>query len=102
MTESEERRRQLLRQSRRMYHDSGFIPAVHPHCSNAYHSIYPDNTTEQPKSSFFLRFFIGVLCFICYVWIDAGAITPANVSSDKIVNQIEKQQDLWYHTPIKK
>ena len=31
---------------------------------------------------------------LCYVWIDYGKVNVANVSSDKIVNQIEKQMDL--------
>ena len=58
-----------------------------------YHDLY-DNAEERPKSSFFFRLTLGVLCFVCYVWIDYGKVNVANVSSDKIVNQIEKQMDL--------
>ena len=94
MNESEERRRQLLRQTRRLYNEDSFIPAVHPRYGHIYHDLYDDGAEARPKSSFFFRLTLGVLCFVCYVWIDYGKVNVANVSSDKIVNQIEKQMDL--------
>ena len=93
MNESEERRRQLLRQTRRLYNEDSFIPAVHPRYGHIYHDLY-DDAEERPKSTFFFRLTLGVLCFVCYVWIDYGKVNVANVSSDKIVNQIEKQMHL--------
>ena len=94
MNDSEARRRELLRQTRKLYNEDNFIPAVHPRYGNIYHNLYGDGTNEQPKNSFFFRLSLGILCFICYVWVDYGKINVANVSSDQIVNQIEKQMDI--------
>lgn len=94
MNDSEARRRELLRQTRKLYNEDGFIPAVHPRYGNIYHDLYDDGTNQQPRGSFFFRLSLGILCFICYVWVDYGKITVADVSSEKIVNQIEKQTDL--------
>ncbi len=94
MNDSEARRRELLRQTKRLYNEDNFIPAVHPRYGNIYHDLYDNGAAEAPKNSFFFRLSLGILCFICYVWVDYGKITVANVSSDQIVNQIEKQMDL--------
>lgn len=94
MNESEARRRELLRQTRKLYNEDGFVPAVHPRYGNIYHDLYDDGTQERPKNSFFFRLSLGILCFVCYVWMDYGKVNVANVSSSQIVNQIEKQMDL--------
>ncbi|MCI6464432.1 MAG: hypothetical protein MSA90_03035 [Faecalicatena sp.] len=94
MNDSEARRRELLRQTKKLYNEDSFIPAVHPRYGNIYHDLYEDGTAQQPKGSFFFRLSLGILCFICYVWVDYGKINVANVSSDQIVNQIEKQMDM--------
>ncbi|PWJ52309.1 hypothetical protein [Faecalicatena contorta] len=94
MNESEERRRELLRQTRKLYNEDSFIPAIHPRYGHIYHDLYEDDMQDRPKNSFFFRLSLGILCFICYVWMDYGKLNVANVSSDKIVNQIERQTDL--------
>lgn len=94
MNESEERRRKLLAQTRKLYGDDHFIPAVHPRYGNIYHSLYDDGTVEKQKSTFLYRLSLGILCFVCYVWMDYGKVHVANVSSDGIVRQIERQMDL--------
>lgn len=94
MNESEERRRALLRQTKRLYNEDRFIPAVHPRYGHIYNDLYKEEGQDRPKNSFFFRVTLGVLCFICYVWIDYGKVNVANVSSDKIVNQIEHQMEL--------
>lgn len=93
MNESEARRRELLRQTRRLYSEDGFVPAVHPRYGHIYHDLYEDGQEPQ-KNSFFFRLSLGILCFICYVWMDYGKIDVAHVSSEQIVNQIEKQIDM--------
>lgn len=92
MNESEERRRELLRQTRQLYDDS-WIPAVHPRYGNLYHELYPSKEGEEQGGSFGVRLVLGILLFICYVWMDYAQIPVLNVSSDQIAVQIEKQMD---------
>ena len=47
MNDSEMRRRELLRQTRRLYDDKREIPAVHPRYGRIYHDLYENNTEEQ-------------------------------------------------------
>ncbi|HCR83296.1 hypothetical protein [Muricomes intestini] len=94
MNESEERRRELLRQTRKLYNEDVGIPAVHPRYGHIYHDLYGDDEERRPKNSFYFRLILAVLCFVCYIWIDYGKIDVANVNSEKIVNQIEHQLEL--------
>lgn len=87
------RRKELLRQSRRQGNE--MFPAIHPRYGNIYRNLYGEETPEKSSSgSFYLRFAVAVLCFLCYMGIDAGKIPAAKVSSERIVSQIEKQTDL--------
>lgn len=101
MDSSEARRRELLRQTRKLYDDSRFVPAVHPRYGNLYHELYEEEETIFPQSSFFYRLILGILCFICYVWMDSSQAKIADVSSTQIVHQIERQigledvQEAW-------
>ena len=88
MNESERRRRELLRQTRKLYDENISLPAVHPRYGNIIHE------QAEPKNSFFFRAAIGLLCFVCYVCVDANQIKVAEVGSEQIVNQIEKQMDV--------
>ena len=40
MNDAEMRRRELLRQTRKLYDEKPDIPAVHPRYGNIYHSLY--------------------------------------------------------------
>lgn len=93
LSDSEERRQELLRQARQHYHGNEMFPAVHPRYSSIYRELYGG---EQPqvKSTFYIRAVLAIFCFVCYLWMERGDVTVANVSSDKIVNQIEKQMDM--------
>lgn len=93
MNESEERRRQLLKQTKRLYNEDRFIPAVHPRYGHIYKDLYDEEETP-PQNSFYFRLMLGIICFVCYVWIDYGEIKVASVSSNQIVHQIEKEMDL--------
>ncbi len=96
MNDSEARRRELLRQTRRLYDERRDIPAVHPRYGRIYHNLY--NSTEEQKEqtggSFYLRLVIGILCFICFVYMDQSNAGVAAVNSTSIVNQIEKNIDM--------
>lgn len=94
MDDSEARRRELLRQTRQLYDDQHFVPAIHPRYGNLYRELYGGNENSAKSSTFFLRLGIGLLCFALYVWMDAGDTTILNVNSSSVVNQIERQIDL--------
>ena len=95
MNESEARRRELLRQTRKLYQDSSDIPAVHPRYGRIYHNLYENNTEEQEPSggTFYIRLVIGILCFVCFVYMDQSKAEIAQVNSTAIVDQIEKDVD---------
>ena len=96
MNDSEMRRRELLQQTRRLYDERRDIPAVHPRYGRLYHNLY-SSTEEQQKEqtggSFYLRLVIGILCFVCFVYMDQSKAEIAQVNSTSIVNQIEKEMD---------
>lgn len=94
MNEAEERRRELLKRTKRLYDDSSSVPAVHPRYRHIYRDLYGAEEREGIQSSFFFRCTLGVLCFLCYVWVDYGELNVADVTSERIVNQIEKQFDI--------
>ena len=47
MNDSEMRRRELLRQTRKLYDDRRDIPAVHPRYGRIYHDLYKNGDEEQ-------------------------------------------------------
>ena len=49
---------------------------------------------KQTGGSFYLRLVIGILCFICFVYMDQSNAGVAEVNSTSIVNQIEKDLDM--------
>lgn len=94
MNDSEARRRELLRKTRRLYDENHSVPAIHPRYGNLYHELYDEEESTYSKDSFIVRLTLCILCFICYVWMDSSQATIADVSSSQIVNQIEKQMDM--------
>lgn len=95
MNDSEMRRRELLRQTRRLYDDKRDVPAVHPRYGRIYHDLYENNAEEQESSggTFYIRLVIGILCFVCFVYMDQSKAEIAQVDSTAIVNQIGKDMD---------
>lgn len=95
MNDSEMRRIELLRQTRKLYDDRREIPAVHPRYGNIYHSLYDSEEEEQTSygNSFYIRLVIGILCFVCFVYMDQSKVSVAEVDSTAIVHQIEKNVD---------
>jgi hypothetical protein len=105
MNDSEARRRELLRQTRKLYSDSHSVPAVHPRYGHIYHDLYEEDDPIVEQGSFMLRLSIGILCFLCFVWMDYRKVEIADVSSTQIVQQIEKEfqlkdiQEVWKSLP---
>ena len=96
MNDAEARRRELLRQTRKLYHDGQEPPAVHPRYGRIYHSLY-ENTEEAEEpvtGSFYTRLVIGILCFLCFVCMDQNKISVAEVDSSVIADQIGKNLDI--------
>ena len=94
ISETEERRRQLLQQVKgTKRHSGGNIPAVHPSYGNAYHALYKEEDKIE-KGTFQLRCVIAILCFAGFVWMKQEDVKVVSVSSGQIVDQIEKQVDL--------
>lgn len=95
MNDSEVRRRELLRQTRRLYDEKRELPAVHPRYGRIYHNLYEENAEEQELSgsTFYIRLVIGILCFVCFVYMDQSKAEIAQVNSTAIVDQIEKDVD---------
>ncbi|WP_370783106.1 hypothetical protein [[Ruminococcus] lactaris] len=94
MNDSELRRRELLKQTRRLYQDSAAIPAVHPRYGHIYHELYdtPDSgEAEHHSGSFFARLMLSVFLFLSFVYIEQNHLKPADISSTQIVNEIQKE-----------
>lgn len=92
MTDVERRRLKLLQDVRKNYSDRNTPPAIHPRYSNVYHSLYQDEFDEQtrPRSTFFIRLIIAALIFAFVFVIDYHKEEIANVNSQTIVNEIQK------------
>ncbi len=93
MNNSEKRRRQLLEQTRELYHDRREIPAVHPRYGVAYQQIYNDDQII-PTSTFGLRLFLGVLLFAVFVSFDKNNTEVGEVDSKRIVEEITYDLDV--------
>lgn len=96
MNDSERRRRELLRQTRKLYEERGTIPAVHPRYGRIYHDLYREHTDENRElsgGSFYLRLVIGILCFVCFVYMDQSSDEAVHAGSSAIVEQIGNDLD---------
>lgn len=95
MTEVEKRRAKLLQDVRKNYSDRNTPPAIHPRYSSAYHSLYRDEFDEQVsmRNTFFVRLMIAALIFAFVFYIDYHKEEFANISSQTIIHEI--QRDLF-------
>ena len=94
MNDPEERRRELVKQTRQLYDDT-WIPAVRIRGMEiCIKNCIPMKTVETPEGSFAFRLALGILLFVCYVWIDRAQIPVMNVDSSQIAVQIEKQMNV--------
>ena len=91
MNEVEKRRLKLLQEVRKNYSDKYTPPAIHPRYSSTYYSLYQnDDMQNSPRSTFLLRLIIAALIFAFVFVIDYNKEEIANVSSQTIVNEIQK------------
>lgn len=61
MNESEARRRELLRQTRRLYHETGrSTPVIHPRYGNLTTSVTED---DAARITLLFRLGVSILCF---------------------------------------
>ena len=97
MNESELRRQELLRQTRKLYNDHNELPAVHPRYGRICSSLYGDGRTAAEHSTSsggsYVRLVIGILCFVFYVCLDQSQAEIAQVSSSAIAEQIGQDMD---------
>lgn len=95
MNEAETRRRELLRQTRKLYHDDNFIPAVHPRYAGICRGLYNEESSKEDTGagSFYIRLVVGILCFLCFVFMDQRNASVAEVNSNTVKEQIEKDFD---------
>ena len=90
--DSESRRRELLRQTRRLYGNDFSVPAVHPRYRAAYHSLYgqeEENTMPQSESSFFFRLVLSIFLFLCFIYVEQNEPKSVPVRSSAIVSYIQ-------------
>lgn len=96
MNDSELRRQELLRKTRKLYDEKREIPAVHPRYGNIYHDLYgkdsADNETEY-SGGFWIRLVLGILVFICFVCMDQNGLHFADINSQKIIDKIQEDSD---------
>lgn len=90
MNETEERRRELLRQTRKLYDERERMPAVHPRYGSVYHVLYEESESERQGNSFWLRLAVSVLLFICFVYMEQNNTAFSSISCNGIVKEIEK------------
>lgn len=99
MNPSEQRRKELLEQTRRLYSDRYEPPAVHPRYGAAYHKLYEnDNPEGYPAGTFGLRVFLAFLLFAGFVTMDRQEYKVFQVDSNRIVQEIETDlnvEEVW-------
>ena len=95
MNSSEERRKKLLEQTRRLYSDRWEPPAVHPRYGSAYYRLYGDDGREElPVGTFGIRLFLALLLFAGFVTMDRQEYEVFHVNSARIVQEIETDMDV--------
>lgn len=93
MNDDQLRRRELLRQTKQLYGERGTVPPIHPRYGNLCKE--QDEGGEEAGGSFYMRLVICILCFIFFVYMDQNHAEVANVNSTKIINEIERDMELW-------
>lgn len=97
MSESEQRRKELLNEARYMNRDRNGIPAIHPRYRNAYSRIYTDRDSmdgQEGGSTLGIRVFVCLLLFGLYVAADHESLSLGKVDAVSVVQQIEHQTDI--------
>lgn len=107
-SESELRRRELLRETKRQYRDQEpFFPAVHPRYQRIYRGLYPDGMPEGFRtelhnsevdkdvsgnsSSFTTRILVSALLFVGYIFICQSPGLVKNLDSGQVVKVVQEK-----------
>lgn len=93
MTELEQRRIELLRQTRKLYSENN-IPAVHPRYKNTYSSLYGREESKGSESSFGVRMIIAILLFCLFVLANQKDMEEAEIVSNLIQQEYSGFIDL--------
>lgn len=98
MSESEQRRKELLNEARYMNRDRNVLPAIHPRYRSTYSKLYADRDfadgQEGGSSTLGIRVFICLLLFGLYVAADHESLSLGKVDAVSVVKQIEHQTDI--------
>lgn len=96
MDDTELRRRELLKQTRKLYDEQPVIPAVHPRYGSIYHHLYgeQDENDDIHTGTFYIRLVIGILFFVFFVYMDQSRTEIAEVTSTAITEQIGTDFDI--------
>ncbi len=92
MTDIERRRLELLTQTRNMYSEKSFPPAVHPRYQAAYRSIYGKQELEKQTTyhPFIIRAVIAIIIFASFFFMNQQQYTIGTISSQEIVGEVQK------------
>lgn len=88
MTETEQRRIELLTYTRRIHGERNVPPAVHPRYQGTYKSLYPTET-QSKKSTFGSRMLLAILLFALL-----AVFKDSSKEVQVVVNQIERNLSL--------
>ena len=66
MNETEKRRKLLLEQTRNLYQDDKFNPAVHPRYKASYDQLYLQEPSKD-KGTFGIRCMVCIFIFVTYI-----------------------------------
>ena len=106
MNDSAKRREELLRHSKKTYHENPIVPAIHPDHRALYNDLYQnrhfssdetffdDRNSNRSEGSLFLRFSAAILIFVCFVWFDSYDKSILETDSTDIIMMIEHQTDV--------
>lgn len=95
MTEAQQRRQELLNQTRKLYSDKGTVPAVHPRYGNFGINSNNSKIEENEKiSSFRMRVIAAILLFLIYAGLDYSGSTLMEFTSEDIVNVVSNHIDV--------
>ena len=92
MNESEQRRRELLKQTRHMMEREDQLPAVHPRYKLSYEDLYGGSERIE-KGTFGIRTFICMICFAIFAFMQKEEKTILHVNSVKVIQEVTKNTD---------
>ena len=94
MTETERRRNELLRETRKIYNEKYAPPAIHPRYQNAYQSIYKTNSNEKQNTGFLTRIVIACLLLGAFYVASLKGLKEAQMVANEIVSEFDGFVDL--------